>query len=102
VRLRAVAPRAADLLVVAFESRRQPGVNHGANIGLVDSHAEGNGGHHHLQFARLEGRLHALARLRIETRMVGGGWQCLRPPLVTCLDAARLSASRSACLREVA
>ena len=67
---RSVAPGAANLLVVAFEGRGQPGVNHGADVGLVDAHAEGDGGHDDLQFAGLKGGLHALAGRRIKARVV--------------------------------
>ena len=69
----AVAAGAANFLVIALERGRQTGVNHGADIGLVDPHAESDGGHDGLQFAGLEGLLHAVARLRVESGMVGGG-----------------------------
>ena len=68
---RAIAPGAANLLVIAFEGRRQPGVNHGADVGLVDAHAKGDGGNDNLQLAGLEGGLHPLACRRVEARMVG-------------------------------
>ena len=70
---RSVAPRAANLLVVAFKRRRQPGVNHRADVGLVDAHAEGDGGHHHLQFSSLKCGMHSFPRRRIEPRMVSRG-----------------------------
>src|ERR1035438_8303080 len=69
----AIAAGAANLLVVAFEGGGQSGVDYGANIGLVDSHAKSDGGYHDLKLTGLEGGLHTLARLRIEAGMVGGG-----------------------------
>src|SRR6266436_1776671 len=36
----AVAPGAASLLVIAFDVLRQIGMNHKANVRLVDAHAE--------------------------------------------------------------
>ncbi|MCY1237797.1 hypothetical protein D9M72_505060 [compost metagenome] len=46
----AVAPGAADLLVVAVQRVGDVGVNDEADVGFVDAHAEGGGGHHHVQF----------------------------------------------------
>ena len=43
----AVAPGAADLLVVRLDAAGQIGVQHVAHVRLVDAHAEGDGGHHH-------------------------------------------------------
>ena len=45
----AVAPGAPGLLVIALDVFGQVVVHHEAHIRLVDTHAEGNGGHHHLQ-----------------------------------------------------
>ena len=73
-----VAPRAANLLVVAFQCRRQPGVNHRANVGLVDAHAEGDGGDDYFEFAGLKCGLHTLPRRRIKPRMVGSRWDAAR------------------------
>ncbi len=42
-----VAPSAAGLLVVALHALRQIQVRDETHVGLVDAHAEGNGGHHH-------------------------------------------------------
>ena len=44
---RAVAAGAAGLLVVALDVLRQVEVGDEAHVGLVDAHAEGDGGHHH-------------------------------------------------------
>jgi hypothetical protein len=41
---RAVAPGAADLLVIALDRLRQVGMGDPADVGLVDAHAEGDGG----------------------------------------------------------
>ena len=69
----AVAAGAADLLVVGLERAGQRGVDDGADIGLVDAHAEGDGGDDHLQFAGEEGGLHLLAALGVEAGVIGGG-----------------------------
>ena len=45
---RAVPPGAARLLVVALEVAGHIVVDHHPHVGLVDAHAEGVGGHHHL------------------------------------------------------
>ena len=66
----AVAARAANLLVVAFEGRGQPGVDHRANIGLVDAHSKGDGGHYHFQFTGLKGGLHPLPRLCLQSGVI--------------------------------
>jgi hypothetical protein len=41
----AVAARAADLLIVALDRLRQVGMGDPADVGLVDAHPEGDGGH---------------------------------------------------------
>ena len=46
IRRPAVAPGAADLLVVGFEASRQIHVEHEAHVCLVDAHAEGDGCRH--------------------------------------------------------
>jgi hypothetical protein len=43
---RAVAARAADLLIIGLDRFRQIGMRDPADIGLVDAHAEGDRGHH--------------------------------------------------------
>ncbi len=43
----AVAAGAADLLPVGLDRRRRIGVDDVAHVGLVDAHAEGDGGDHH-------------------------------------------------------
>ena len=84
----AVAAGAADLLVVRFQAARQRGMNHGAHVRLVDPHAEGDGGDHHLDAALEEFLLDALAVLGIEPGVVGGAGkvagQVRRPREVAC------------------
>ncbi len=46
----AIAAGAADLLVVGLYRSGQSYVDYGADIGLVDAHAEGYGGYHDIQF----------------------------------------------------
>ena len=69
----AVASCAADLLVVGLDGAGKSGVNDGADVGLVDAHAEGDGGDDDLELAGEEVALHALARGRVETGVIGGG-----------------------------
>ncbi len=57
----AIAAGATDFLVVAFEGAGKAGVNDGADVGLVDAHAEGDGGDDDFKLSALEGALHALA-----------------------------------------
>jgi hypothetical protein len=69
----AIASGAADLLVEGFERAGQRGVDDGADVGLVDAHAEGDGGDDDFELAGLEGVLDALADARFEAGVVGGG-----------------------------
>ena len=48
-------------------------MNDGADISLVDAHAEGDGGYHHLDLAGLKCGLHALAGGCIEPGVIGRG-----------------------------
>jgi hypothetical protein len=50
----AVTPGASDLLVVSFQTAWKCGVDHGADVSLVDSHAKGNRRHDHLDLAPLK------------------------------------------------
>ena len=79
---RAIATRAANLLVVAFKRSRQPGVDDRANIGLVDAHAKGDGGHHNFKFARLECCLYALTSFVVEAGVISRGGH--QPRQVSC------------------
>ena len=67
-----VAPSAADLLVIPFQTAWQGGVNHGSDIRLIDSHTERRGCHHDVQFARHEFFLHLPPALGIQSGMVYG------------------------------
>ena len=57
----AVAAGAADLLVVAFHAAGQRGVDDGADVRLVDAHAEGDGRDDDVELAREEIGLHLFA-----------------------------------------
>ena len=69
----AVAAGAADLLVVGLDRGGQGDVEDGADVGLVDAHAEGDGGDDDLELAGLEVALDALADAGLEAGVVGGG-----------------------------
>lgn len=84
----AVAAGAANLLVVAFEGCGHAGMNHGADIGLVDAHAKGDGGDDDLDFSSLEGSLDTFAGVGVEAGVVGGGGNPACPALAA-RDAAR-------------
>ena len=68
-----VAPGPTDFLVIALNAARQGGMNHGADVGLVDAHAKGDGGDDHLQAASAEQVLHPLSFLWVQTGVIGGG-----------------------------
>jgi hypothetical protein len=57
----AIAARTSDLLVICLQAARQRHVDHRANVRLVDTHAERDGCHHHLDLAVQELLLHVLA-----------------------------------------
>ena len=69
----AVAAGAADLLVEGLDGGGQRGVDDGAHIGLVDAHAEGDGGDDDGELAGLECGLHLLPDAGLKTGVVGGG-----------------------------
>ena len=69
----AIAAGAADLLVEGFDGGGERGVDDGADVGLVDAHAEGDGGDDDLELAGLEVALDALADAGLEAGVVGGG-----------------------------
>ena len=73
LRRRAVAARAADLLVVSLHAGRQVEMADIADVRLVDAHAEGDGRHHHRLVLAHEAVLAALAQLRILAGMIGDG-----------------------------
>jgi hypothetical protein len=70
--LPSVAPSAANLLVIPFQTARQGGVNQGSNIRLIDPHSERYGCHHDVKLARHEFFLHASSPLGIQPGMVAG------------------------------
>ena len=61
------------LLVIAFEALWNIVMDYESNIGLVDAHAEGDGGHHHIHLLHEECVLMPGAGGRIETRVIGQG-----------------------------
>ena len=71
VALAAVAARTARLLIVAFERLGNVIVNHIAHVGLVDTHAEGNGRHNHVDALHEEVVLVGRTRRGIHAGMVG-------------------------------
>ena len=71
--LLAVAACAADLLVIALERGGQAGMNHGANVGLVDAHSKRNGRDHYVEFARLKRILDVFANLRLKPCVIRRG-----------------------------
>ena len=69
----AVAARPARLLVVGLEAAGQVVVDHEADVGLVDPHAEGGGGHDDLRPALHERLLGRAAVVGEHPGVVGGG-----------------------------
>jgi len=74
----AITAGATNLLVVAFERAGEAGVNDGADVGLVDAHAKGDGGDDDFELAGLESALHALASFSIKAGVICGGGHELR------------------------
>ena len=70
----AVASGAADLLVVGLDGAGEGDVDDGADVGLVDAHAEGDGGYDYFEFADEEVALDSLAGGGVEAGVVGGGF----------------------------
>lgn len=50
-------------------------MDHKADVGLINPHAEGHGGDHHLQVITLESFLHLCAPFVIQPRVVSGDTQ---------------------------
>ena len=75
----AVAPGAADLLVVGVDRVRRPGVEDEAHVRLVDPHAEGGGRDDHLDLVGHEAVLELAAVLRRQPRVVGLGVDARAP-----------------------
>ena len=76
----AVPAGAADLLVVALDRRRHRRVDDGADVRLVDPHAEGRRGHHDLDVAAEERGLHVVPLRRRQPGVVGGGGELVGQP----------------------
>ena len=66
----AVAAGAAGFLVVALDVLGQVEVGHEAHVGLVDAHAEGDGGHHHDGVLAQEAVLVLLPHRGVQARVV--------------------------------
>ena len=91
----AVAARAARLLIVAFEVARQVVVDHRAHVGLVDAHAEGDGGDQHRHLVADEARLIGRALLGGQPGVVGQRGDAVGGELpAEVFGAARGSGSR--------
>ena len=69
----AVASGSADLLVEGFDGAGEGDVDDGADVGLVDAHAEGDGGDDDFELSCEEAGLDAVAGGRVEAGVVGGG-----------------------------
>ena len=68
----AVASGAADLLVEGLYRAGEGDVDDGADVGLIDAHAEGDGGDDNFEFTGKELGLDAVAGGGVEAGMVGG------------------------------
>src|SRR6185437_15160982 len=73
----AVAAGAADLLVKGLDGAGKRDVDDGADVGLVDAHAEGDGGDDDLELAGEEVALDAVTCGGVETSVVRGGAELL-------------------------
>ena len=69
----AVAAGATDLLIVALERRGERGVEHRANVRLVDAHPERGRRDDDVERALEESRLHVVADVGGEARVIRGG-----------------------------
>ncbi len=68
---RAVAPGAADLLVIGLDRLRQVGMRDIADVGLVHAHAEGDGGADDQSVLALEPGFRQSALVALQTGVVG-------------------------------
>ena len=71
----AVRSGAAGLLIIGFDIARDIEMHHEAHVGFIDAHAEGDGGHHHLQIVTLERFLHLRAAIVVQPGVVGADAQ---------------------------
>ena len=95
-----VAAGAAGLLVIGFDAAGQIDMQHEAHIGLVDAHAERDGGHHDQALLMLEAALVCFPRLHLHAGVVGqrgeavvveGGGDVLGLALGKTIDDAALA-----------
>ena len=73
----AVTPGTARLLIIGFETLGQVQMHDEAHIGLVDAHAEGDGGHHDHTVLPQEALLIALAHFGTQPGVIGHGVETL-------------------------
>jgi len=66
-----VAARSPRFLLVVLHGARGVGVDHGADVGAVDPHPEGDGGHHHVQALVYEIVLGSAPVVRGQARVIG-------------------------------
>ncbi|OPZ09086.1 MAG: hypothetical protein BWZ08_00699 [candidate division BRC1 bacterium ADurb.BinA292] len=99
-----VAPGPAAFLLVVFQRAGHRGVDHEANVGLVDAHAEGDGGDDDLDAVIDEVLLIAPADVVLQAGMIRGGGDAARAQMVgklldllarQAVDDARLAAVAS-------
>ena len=76
---RPVTSGASRLLIITFEVRRHVVVDDKADVGLVDAHAEGVGGHHHVCPVVEELLLVGMALLRGKAGVIARGGKTLLP-----------------------
>ena len=65
-----IAARAPDLLVVRLQAPRQGGVDDGTDVGLINSHSEGDRRNHDFDFAPQEFLLDPFSMFGIEARVI--------------------------------
>ena len=68
----AIAPSPANLLVERLDGAGQRGVDHAADVGLVDAHTEGDGRHDDLQLSAEKGFLHAFTNRGFKAGVIRG------------------------------
>jgi hypothetical protein len=68
---RAIAPRPSKLLIIRFQAARQIGMKNEPHVGLVDTHAEGDGRRHHHRPLGHEQVLIALAFVLAHAGVIG-------------------------------
>ena len=66
----AIAPGAAHFLVIGFHRARGRQVDHRADVGAIDAHPKGVGGHHHLEVPATEGPVGLFPGPGVQARVV--------------------------------